>query len=1521
MTDKGHTLKEANYNELILTPEGSKILGTIDKEAEIKAGITAGEINANVGLLFNHLKEDHIKGILKSGYEDVISFLFDILKNYKYIYRGSENSLLLTKKLGNHHGLAAVKLTKENNNTYHATTLYTLRESKLNKKELLFTRSEPSNTSPVTDEALQIIPDKTGETISTATLKSNIEEIITPNGKTYNYLDAEGNPVAFTSWKYGRAFINLIKAGNFAANVHEIGHVTLNLMDSLRKSGSIQMQNDFQIILDHAGITLEAWEADTKNSKGGAREKAHEYFSKAFEIYMAEGKAPTTKLQKVFDRVKKFLLKIYDDINSQLGIEIDDDVRGVFDRLFTMQGDDNATIAEIVTANNQLENQIKAYEAQIRELEIENFTPTDEEISESLNDEVSQEDLENAERVSDALGYEEFLEEEYQTQRDYIQNFIKTVKEQIGSIDFVGLAHACGVETARELRKTWGTLIKGRVLKNQKTDMLTLSKQAQVLANAGLNDIVGSEGDANLLAEFLRDNAPIPKKRADSIDYSSTLRSIGKNIKTSKEFFYALREQIGDELAVEYLKQRFNYLEEQKNQETSNFTTEDINTEQNLINELLEFEEKLTPEKTIKKKKSKKTAITKKDIREAAETGYKLGQQEERATQELKGQVKKAKWEQRAEERINELREAREADKAKLKEKSQERLQREQEKHQQRIEKIQERIKNLRNNYSFRQQQRNIKNIIKSLTRMQKSKSIIFSKLQEIREFLDGYDFDRSRKKQERRDLINFILSDEGEQYQDRQKILEENNITQEEIEEMTSKIHLADLSYSEVINLYQKVKGMYEQGRREFELWQNERDKRRVNFQSQMEEHTSQYKDAEQQIVYKDGKDTKKDLGRVGEIGVMFWTEVQTPGRFLESLGKNFRRIFEDGFTKLRGDAERFIYTRELKILAKMKELGLKPANLFNDAITIDGETFSYENVMAIYAGMKNEKNAKAILWGNFVQNLADTRKKYATPEEGMAAINKILEFINQPENQKYKTLADLIIQDFDENFDRINEAQIKNFNRGMNKEDNYVPMFRLRHQSSQGLINAETESIGSAQSSMEILNKVADNFTMSRENISEQMQQPISLTLWNNWNKAMRQQEYSASLGGYASDIVSALLIRGKNGSIQEQIKQKLGLPYWNTLRSIFNDSLADRVILEQDSIDKIMSYLARARSVAYVSWSLTSTLAQTASYITALPYTNNFHLFRSLGDFISMGVQGRGREFLERVYQKSPELRVTGGDVVSRSIQDNTQYSNSTAKNAVLRKGINSYRRFLNYGYKYVRILDNWTKCIIFDAVYQSRLADGYSDADAVRLANRAVHDTQPASTMREMPRIFRKGGATNLFFTQFMNALSPIFNMSFVDIARNIASPSWNSVKATAWNMLAVTLTFYYSQLIKDFINGKLPTREELPNGEEDNWTKWLSETFIDNLISVVPVFNQLSDLLRRGMGKKQFRSENRFVEPFTAFYNAYDYAFNEKYNGEYKGRAVEEFIKGLSLIGVPIPFSGIRQLGRIFGVFE
>ena len=193
-TENGHTLKEAEYNELIVTPDGSKNLGIIDEktaqEINIKSNVNIqpGDIQANVGLLLNHLKDDHIKGIINSGYSDVTSFLFDILKTYEKIYEGSKNgnitSLLLTKNLGEHHGLAAIELINDEENIYHVKSLYTLREKKLNKKNLLFSRSEPLSTSPVTNETLQIVPNKTGATISTAIAKSN-DGIILQNSPSY----------------------------------------------------------------------------------------------------------------------------------------------------------------------------------------------------------------------------------------------------------------------------------------------------------------------------------------------------------------------------------------------------------------------------------------------------------------------------------------------------------------------------------------------------------------------------------------------------------------------------------------------------------------------------------------------------------------------------------------------------------------------------------------------------------------------------------------------------------------------------------------------------------------------------------------------------------------------------------------------------------------------------------------------------------------------------------------------------------------------------------------------------------------------------------------------------------------------------------------------------------------------------------------------------------------------------------------------------------------------------------------
>lgn len=174
------------------------------------------------------------------------------------------------------------------------------------------------------------------------------------------------------------------------------------------------------------------------------------------------------------------------------------------------------------------------------------------------------------------------------------------------------------------------------------------------------------------------------------------------------------------------------------------------------------------------------------------------------------------------------------------------------------------------------------------------------------------------------------------------------------------------------------------------------------------------------------------------------------------------------------------------------------------------------------------------------------------------------------------------------------------------------------------------------------------------------------------------------------------------------------------------------------------------------------------------------------------------------------------------------------------------------------------------------------------------------------------MLRVCGWTKLCLTQFMNALAPIMNMAIVDVARNLAHPSWNTVKATAWNMLAVGLTISWAGFLKDAFNGKLPTGNELANGEVDDWGKWLFDTNIENLINSIPVFNHLVTAWRIASGKQAYRVDDRISEPFNSLVRA------GKYAGEDNQHAIEEFLKGAALIGVPIPFSAIRQFMRFIG---
>ncbi|MBQ7170066.1 MAG: peptidoglycan DD-metalloendopeptidase family protein [Synergistaceae bacterium] len=147
-TESGNTIDEAKSSELLLTPEGSAALSYIDAHTAEAAGIQAGEIQANVGVL-RHAENHHGKQIRQAGYKDTKTFLLDTLHNWKDIREGSNNSLWLVAPKDDGHGaVAAVRLHQDKNGIYRVSTLLFARNKVIDKKGLLFTgRPSPASSS------------------------------------------------------------------------------------------------------------------------------------------------------------------------------------------------------------------------------------------------------------------------------------------------------------------------------------------------------------------------------------------------------------------------------------------------------------------------------------------------------------------------------------------------------------------------------------------------------------------------------------------------------------------------------------------------------------------------------------------------------------------------------------------------------------------------------------------------------------------------------------------------------------------------------------------------------------------------------------------------------------------------------------------------------------------------------------------------------------------------------------------------------------------------------------------------------------------------------------------------------------------------------------------------------------------------------------------------------------------------------------------------------------------------------
>ena len=138
----------------------------------------------------------------------------------------------------------------------------------------------------------------------------------------------------------GRKIIKLAKDANATTFIHELGH---DWLERLVKDADLPTAT--QSLKDDAAA-IKKWIGHTE---GEIKTAAHEKFARGFERYLFEGSAPSTKLASVFAKFRNWMTEVYRSIKGAVEPSaINEDIRGVFDRMLTTAPERTTVVPEHV---------------------------------------------------------------------------------------------------------------------------------------------------------------------------------------------------------------------------------------------------------------------------------------------------------------------------------------------------------------------------------------------------------------------------------------------------------------------------------------------------------------------------------------------------------------------------------------------------------------------------------------------------------------------------------------------------------------------------------------------------------------------------------------------------------------------------------------------------------------------------------------------------------------------------------------------------------------------------------------------------------------------------------------------------------------------------------------------------------------------------------------------------------------------------------------------------------------------
>jgi len=189
-----------------------------------------------------------------------------------------------------------------------------------------------------------------------------------------DYFEELGQKGARGYYEPQNSVIRLTESSDLSTFLHEFGHFMLEMEKKVGGDTWKDIGKWFKRNAADVAAEAEAWLADTKNDtttkvteadvtafvdNGTTGENmkdralyvaTHEQFARAWEQYLMEGKAPSTELHNIFQTFARWMVEVYEKIKGALRVNLDDEMRQVFDRMIATESQIKAAEARAKVA-------------------------------------------------------------------------------------------------------------------------------------------------------------------------------------------------------------------------------------------------------------------------------------------------------------------------------------------------------------------------------------------------------------------------------------------------------------------------------------------------------------------------------------------------------------------------------------------------------------------------------------------------------------------------------------------------------------------------------------------------------------------------------------------------------------------------------------------------------------------------------------------------------------------------------------------------------------------------------------------------------------------------------------------------------------------------------------------------------------------------------------------------------------------------------------------------------------------